>query len=159
MPSFLLSTIQGAPTLVTLDGSFNFNKQFETGIQYTSSRGLGATGLLQFGEGLKVGYAYTSSSNNANNIRNGTHEIVLKIRLDKPIEIEQPTENINSSTQEKLILDLMKKIYTLCLVILSIGLSHQGWAQIKLGDNPTPNLTLCFAGTREHQQRFGGFPG
>ena len=101
VPSFLLSVVQGAPALATLDGSFNFNEKFETGIQYTSSRGLGGTALLQLGTGFKVGYAYTTPlASGGNNIRNATHEIILKIRLGKATILETQPEENQESTQE-----------------------------------------------------------
>ena len=101
VPSFLLSAVERAPSLITLDASVNFNQKFETGIQYTNSRGLGGTALLQLGEGFKVGYAYSRAIRSGiNSFSNATHEIVLKVRLAKATIEEIPTEETTEINQE-----------------------------------------------------------
>lgn len=92
-PSFLLSYVQAAPPQMTLDAAFSFNDSFEAGIQYTTTIGMGATALLSITDGFMVGYAYTTPVTNAiDRISNGTHELVLKIRLSSALQEEITTE-------------------------------------------------------------------
>ncbi len=89
-PSFLLSYVKAAPIQLTLDAAFSFNEKFEAGVQYNTTTGIGGTALISINQGFKVGYAYSSPVSNAiDRISNGTHELVLKIRLNKTI-IEEP---------------------------------------------------------------------
>ena len=97
-PSFLLSYVKAAPIQLTLDAAFLFNEKFEAGIQYNTTTGIGGTVLVALNEGFKLGYAYSSPVSNAiDRISNGTHELVLKIRLNKTLSEETPPEETTSS--------------------------------------------------------------
>lgn len=107
-PSFLLSYVNAAPIQLTLDAAFLFNEKFEAGIQYNTTTGIGGTALVIINPGFKLGYAYSSPVSNAiERISNGTHELVLKIRLNKalleetsPEETTSPNNN-NSNTNHQ----------------------------------------------------------
>ncbi len=98
-PSFLLSYVKAAPLQLTLDTAFLLYEKLEAGIQYNTSSGIGGTALININKGFKIGYAYSSPLQNAiERISNGTHELVLKIRLNKP----QPSEDPNEDAEKEL---------------------------------------------------------
>ena len=81
-PSVLFSYVKAAPIDLLGDISFSFNQAFDLGVQFSRSGAIGATSLLKINDGFQLGYAYTTSlQDQVNRFSNGTHELVLKIKL------------------------------------------------------------------------------
>lgn len=82
-PAVLFSYVDAAPIDLLMDASFSYQKKSDFGIQYSLSGGVGGIASLKVSEGFQVGYAYvTSTLDQINRFSYGTHEIVLKIRLN-----------------------------------------------------------------------------
>ena len=83
-PAVLLSYVEAAPIEILLDAGFSYRESLTIGAQYTRSGGIGGVMSLQISDGLQLGYAYvTSSIDQVNRFSNGTHEMLLKIRLSE----------------------------------------------------------------------------
>ncbi len=81
-PAVLVSYVEAAPIEILLDAGFSYRENFTIGAQYTRSGGIGGVMSLHISDGLQLGYAYvTSSVDQINRFSNGTHEMLLKIRL------------------------------------------------------------------------------
>jgi len=85
-PSVLFSYVEAAPFEFLLDANFTYKERLNLGAQYTRSGGIGATTSLHISDGMQLGYAYiTSITDQVNQFSNGTHEMILKIKLDQNI--------------------------------------------------------------------------
>lgn len=81
-PTVLLSYVEAAPIALLMDASFSFQDQFDFGVQYTRSGGIGGIASLKISDGFQLGYAYvTSAVDQINQFSSGTHEVVLKVKL------------------------------------------------------------------------------
>lgn len=82
VPSFLLSYVEAAPLLMTLNATVSYNEKVDFGMEYNFQNGVGGTLLLHTATIFSVGYAYITSTNRQlNRFSKGTHELLLKIRL------------------------------------------------------------------------------
>lgn len=83
-PAVLLSYVEAAPMELLVDASFSYQNQFDFGAQYTRSGGIGGIASLKISDGFQLGYAYvTSAIDQVNRFSSGTHEIVMKIKLNE----------------------------------------------------------------------------
>ena len=81
-PSVLLRYVDAAPLSVDLTGRLAFNENFELGAAYRINESIGGLFIFNVSEGLQIGYAYEFANSSAvRNIDNGTHEIMMNIRL------------------------------------------------------------------------------
>jgi len=96
----LFSYVEAAPFEFLLDANFTYKERFNFGAQYTRSGGIGATTSLNISDGMQLGYAYiTSITDQVNQFSNGTHEMILKIKLDQNIS-KEPTESFGTELEE-----------------------------------------------------------
>ena len=81
-PFLLYRQVAGAPTFLSLNTTFNYDQFIDFGIEYNLESGFGANLMLKTQGGLSFGYAYeTPRESNISQLTNGTHELILKIRL------------------------------------------------------------------------------
>ena len=82
-PSSMLSYVPGAPVSVHLNAMFSYNNTIDFGVGYTTNETLSGMVLWNVPTlNAQVGYAYDSSLvSSLNSQMNGSHELVLKIRL------------------------------------------------------------------------------
>ena len=81
-PSTMIRYIENAPMSVDFTAALRYKKIFEFGTAYRLNEGLAGFILFDFGNSLNVGYAYEAPLSSAlNNSNNGTHEILLKLKL------------------------------------------------------------------------------
>ena len=85
VPAAMISYVEAAPMDYVFDLGFSFQKGFDLGAQYTHSGGLGATTAFRLGDNIQIGYAYVNSSrrDKVNRYSGGTHEMVLKFKLNQ----------------------------------------------------------------------------
>ena len=82
-PSIIVNAVANAPVDYTLETRFSYQEKLKLGLQYALGSGMGLTGALLLTQNIQVGYAYLTPVQAAlRNIRLGTHEMVLKIKLD-----------------------------------------------------------------------------
>ena len=80
--NLLLRYVDAAPVSVDLTGRLAFNENFELGAAYRINESIGGLFIFNVSEGLQIGYAYEFANSSAvRNIDNGTHEIMMNIRL------------------------------------------------------------------------------
>jgi type IX secretion system PorP/SprF family membrane protein len=92
IPSFITRYVANAPLLLTLNGSFSYANAIDLGFEYNFESGMGGTFMLNTSDTFSFGYAYvTSQHKNINQFSYGTHEAVVKIRLN---------ENANSGSSK-----------------------------------------------------------
>ncbi len=85
-PSLLFSYVDAAPTELLVDASFSYDDRFDIGLQASRSGSMGGIMFIHISEGMKMGYAYiTSATDKVNQFSSGTHEIVLKIKLNEGV--------------------------------------------------------------------------
>ena len=100
-PSAMLSYVAAAPIDLLGDVSFSFNRNFDFGAQFSISGAMGATSLIKISEGFQFGYAYTTNfQDQVNRFSNGTHELVMKIKLSA-VNPEQESSFINEAEEDK----------------------------------------------------------
>jgi type IX secretion system PorP/SprF family membrane protein len=81
-PSTMIRYIENAPMSVDFTLALNFNKIFELGAAYRLNEGAAGFVLFNFANSLDIGYAYESSlESSLANTNNGTHEILLKLKM------------------------------------------------------------------------------
>lgn len=82
IPSFLLSTVENAPSSLIFDLGLSYKKEFDFGVQYSDAQSIGGNTFFNVNENLQFGYAYNTPINTQLRASAlATHEIVLKIKL------------------------------------------------------------------------------
>ena len=82
-PSIIVNAVANAPVDYTLETRFSYQEKLKLGLQYSLGSGMGLTGALFLTQNIQVGYAYLTPVQAAlRNVRLGTHEMVLKIKLN-----------------------------------------------------------------------------
>lgn len=82
-PSFLLSTVEGAPGSFIFDLGLSYKNEFDFGVQYSNTKSLGGNVFFQVNENLQFGYAYNTPINTQLRASAlATHEILLKIKIN-----------------------------------------------------------------------------
>lgn len=81
-PSLLLKYVNASPLSVDLTAMFEFNNNFDIGPAYRVNESVGGMVLFKASKSLRIGYAYESSlKSSIQNIDNGTHEIMMNLKL------------------------------------------------------------------------------
>jgi len=81
-PSLLLRYVNASPMSVDLTGMVEFNNNFDLGAAYRLDESISGIVLFKASEYMRLGYAYESSlQNSIRSIENGTHEIMLMLKL------------------------------------------------------------------------------
>lgn len=82
-PSFLVKYVGGAPLEFDINGVFSLYDLFYMGISYRSYASIDILTQVRINNQLSLGYSYEYSTNELSNFTSGSHEIVLRFRLDK----------------------------------------------------------------------------
>src|SRR5690606_21665841 len=81
-PSVLFRYVNASPLSVDLTSMFEFNNNFDLGAAYRIDESIGGMVLFRASRSMKIGYAYESSlQSSIQGIENGTHEIMLNLKL------------------------------------------------------------------------------
>lgn len=81
-PSILLRYVNASPLSVDITSLLEFNNHFELGAAYRIDESISGIALFKISNNVKIGYAYESSlQSSVRYIENGTHEIMLNMRL------------------------------------------------------------------------------
>lgn len=81
-PSFLLRYVNASPLSVDLTAMLELNDKFDLGAAYRVSESVSGLAIFKISDTVKIGYAYESSiQNSVRYIDNGTHEIMLNVKL------------------------------------------------------------------------------
>ncbi|MFI1773139.1 PorP/SprF family type IX secretion system membrane protein [Thalassobellus citreus] len=81
-PSTLIRYIENSPLSVDLTAIFEFNGHFDLGAAYRIDESVSGLVMFKASNTMQIGYAYeTSLESSVRNIDNGTHEIMLKLKL------------------------------------------------------------------------------
>ena len=83
-PSLLYSYVNAAPSQLVIDATFSYDKKVDFGAQYIQRGGIGGTLNVNIANDFQIGYAYTTQLGNRENyFSQGTHEVLLRIRLGR----------------------------------------------------------------------------
>lgn len=98
-PYFLTRWVDNAPFFTSLNTAFTNENGYEMGLEYNLESGFGGNLLFDLG-GISFGYAYTTSMHSEiNEYSNGSHELLLKIKLgDK----NNSSQGIGSSSERNI---------------------------------------------------------
>src|SRR5690606_6470058 len=81
-PSFMARYVDAAPLSFDLTAAFMWKNNFEGGAAYRFGEGISGFFLFKVAQSLHIGYAYeTALENPISNMNNGTHEILLNLKL------------------------------------------------------------------------------
>lgn len=81
-PSVLLRYVNASPLSVDITSLVEFNSHFELGAAYRIDESVSGIALFKISKNVKIGYAYESSvQSSVRYLENGTHEIMLNMRL------------------------------------------------------------------------------
>ncbi|SIR31768.1 PorP/SprF family type IX secretion system membrane protein [Maribacter ulvicola] len=81
-PSSLLRYVEGAPISLDITTFLDFNNYFDLGAAYRVNESVSGMAIFKVSSGMMIGYAYESPfENSIRNIDNGTHEIMLNLKL------------------------------------------------------------------------------
>lgn len=81
-PAVLVSYLANVPISYTTDILFTYKERLDLGVQYSKGFGIGMTGAFQLSSKIALGYVYTTpTAAQDQSLRWGTHEWVMKIRL------------------------------------------------------------------------------
>ena len=81
-PSILARYVNSSPISIDLTAAFMLGERFEPGVAYRLNEGFGGFFIFKASRGLHIGYAYETALDNAvSNLNNGTHEILLKLKI------------------------------------------------------------------------------
>jgi type IX secretion system PorP/SprF family membrane protein len=82
-PSFLIKYVSGAPLEGDINGVFSFYDRLYLGVSYRSYASIDFLTQIRINDKLSVGYSYEYSTNELSNFTSGSHEIVLRLQIDK----------------------------------------------------------------------------
>lgn len=81
-PSVLVRYVEASPLSVDLTALLEFNKRFDLGAAYRINESVSGLVVFKVYDAMHIGYAYESPlESSIRNIDNGTHEIMMKLRL------------------------------------------------------------------------------
>lgn len=81
-PSTLLRYVEGSPLSIDLTTFLAFNDFFDLGAAYRVNESVSGMAIFKVSSGMMIGYVYESPlENSISNIDNGTHEIMLNLKL------------------------------------------------------------------------------
>ena len=81
-PSTLVRYVERSPLSVDLTTFLAFNDFFDLGAAYRVNESISGMAIFKVSRGMMIGYVYESPlENSINNIDNGTHEIMLNLKL------------------------------------------------------------------------------
>ncbi|WP_418502480.1 type IX secretion system membrane protein PorP/SprF [Flagellimonas sp.] len=81
-PAFMVRHVEASPLSIDFTAAFALHEKFELGAAYRLDEGFGGFFVFKPSKGLHLGYAYeTASQNTVANMNNGTHEIMLNLKL------------------------------------------------------------------------------
>ncbi|RTE53266.1 type IX secretion system membrane protein PorP/SprF [Arenibacter aquaticus] len=81
-PSTLVRYVEGSPLSIDLTTFLAFNDFFDLGAAYRINESVSGMALFKVSSGMLIGYVYESPlENSISNIDNGTHEIMLNLKL------------------------------------------------------------------------------
>jgi hypothetical protein len=81
-PSLMARYVEASPISVDFTAAFALGEIFELGAAYRLDEGFGGYFIFKASKGLHLGYAYEAAPQNTiASINNGTHEIMLKLKL------------------------------------------------------------------------------
>lgn len=81
-PTVLLRYVDAAPLSVDLTSRLAFSENFELGAAYRINESFSALFIFNVSKVMQIGYAYEFANSSAvRNIDNGTHEIMMNLRL------------------------------------------------------------------------------
>ena len=101
-PSVLLGAVAAAPIDFLMDARFTYKENWDIGVHYTNSGGIGGTTAFRLPNGMQFGYAYvTGFQDQVSHFSKGTHELFLKIKLGNgPAEAPEELPEENESNEE-----------------------------------------------------------
>ena len=112
VPTLMVRHVKDAPGLMSINSGFSMQRKFEFGLEYHLNTAFGANLMLRPNKRIAFGYAYTRSvQNQINSLSNGSHEVVLKIRLSQAQpellvaendQFERDEKNIGTKNNESL---------------------------------------------------------
>lgn len=83
VPSILARYVNYAPFLISTNASFSYKRIIDFGLEFSFASGIGGNIMVDTGDTFSFGYAYvTSRHNEINQFSKGTHEVVLRIKLN-----------------------------------------------------------------------------
>lgn len=81
-PSTLIRYVEASPLSIDLTVVLEFNNYFQIGAAYRINESMSGIILFNASKSMQIGYAYeTPFENSIRNIDNGTHEVMMKLRL------------------------------------------------------------------------------
>lgn len=81
-PSTLVRYVEGSPLSVDLTTFLAFNDFFDLGAAYRVNESVSGMAIFKVSSGMMIGYVYESPlENTINQLDNGTHEIMLNLKL------------------------------------------------------------------------------
>ncbi len=83
-PAFLVTYLAQAPISYTTDVLFTYKRRLDLGVQYSKGFGVGVSAAFQLSPKIEFGYVYMTPTAAQAQLRWGTHEWVMKIRLQTP---------------------------------------------------------------------------
>ncbi len=81
-PSVLLRYVDASPLSVDLTAMLEFNGKFDLGAAYRINESASGIAIFNLSKSMQIGYAYeTSFESSVRSIDNGTHEIMMNLKL------------------------------------------------------------------------------
>ncbi len=81
-PSILARYVNASPLSMDFTAAFMLGEKIEPGVAYRMDEGFGGFFIFKASNSLQLGYAYeTATENTIANLSNGTHELLLKLKL------------------------------------------------------------------------------
>jgi len=81
-PSVLFRYVDASPLSVDITALLDFNDSFDIGAAYRIDESVSGLAIFKVAKTMQIGYAYEASlKSSVRNLDNGTHEIMLKLKL------------------------------------------------------------------------------
>ena len=83
-PAAIAKIVSGAPLSIDVSGNFMFYENLTLGMAWRWDDSISALFGVNVTQNLSIGYAYDLTTSNYRNYNSGTHEVMLRLSLNKP---------------------------------------------------------------------------